>query len=198
MSKPITWQPVQVKLSDLEHWKDNPVTLSKSQAEKLLRSEKKLGKLQTIAISPKVKSKYLLYDGHQRVSVWGAAYGLDTVVWALQSSRILTDEERHAVPIMTRTGTGSLDFEMVKGWEGFDLESFGMDADWLKGMKVDAGGFADLLEAQKPPSADAEPQIDRAAELLKKWKVKRGDLFGLGAYTVCPKCGKVHNLDGKP
>ena len=42
-----------------------------------------------------------------------------------------------------------------------------------------------------PPSAgepsDAEPQIDRAAELNEKWKVKAGDLFQIGAHRLL--CG---------
>lgn len=188
-SKTITWKPVQVKLSDLEHWDDNPVTLSKAQADKLLKSEKKLGKLQTIAISPPVKGKHLLYDGHQRVNVWGAAYGLNTVVWALQSSRLLNDEERHAVPIMTRTATGSLDYEMVAGWDKFDLASFGMDTDWLKSIKADMSGLSGLLESQESETKDAEPQIDKAEQLLKKWKVKTGDLWQIGEHRlICGDC----------
>lgn len=42
--------------------------------------------------------------------------------------------------------------------------------------------------------ADAEPQTDRAEELNKKWKVRTGDLFGLGRIARCPKCGKIHDL----
>ncbi len=35
--------------------------------------------------------------------------------------------------------------------------------------------------------ADAEPQIDKAAELNKKWKVKTGDLFSIGDHRLL--CG---------
>ena len=40
-----------------------------------------------------------------------------------------------------------------------------------------------------------EAQMDRAAELQEKWQTATGQVWGMGAYTVCPKCGKVHNLD---
>ena len=53
---------------------------------------------------------------------------------------------------------------------------------------------AGVVIGDEPPE-DPEPQIDRAAELQEKWGVKTGDVWGMGAYTVCPKCGKVHNLD---
>jgi hypothetical protein len=42
---------------------------------------------------------------------------------------------------------------------------------------------------------DVEPQIDKAEILREKWNVRTGDMFGLGKYTKCPKCGKVHNLE---
>ena len=50
------------------------------------------------------------------------------------------------------------------------------------------------LEFGKRPIQDVEPQIDKAEELREKWGVKTGDLWGLGKFTVCPKCGKVHHL----
>jgi hypothetical protein len=52
-------------------------------------------------------------------------------------------------------------------------------------------------ELNEGAPSDAEPQIDKAEELNKKWKVRAGDLFGLGAIAKCPGCGKVHSLDGK-
>jgi DNA modification methylase len=38
-----------------------------------------------------------------------------------------------------------------------------------------------------PPVADAEPQIDRAAELNEKWQVKTGDLWQIGKHRLL--CG---------
>jgi len=49
------------------------------------------------------------------------------------------------------------------------------------------------LWAGEPPE-DVEPQIDKAEELREKWGVKTGNMYGLGAFTVCPKCGKIHDL----
>jgi len=194
----IEWTPCRVKLSDLEHWKDNPVTLSEAQAKKLLKSEKALGKAQAFSVSQKQKNgKRFLYDGHQRCNVWGAAYGLDTVVNAVESSRLLTDKERRAMAIHTRTATGSLDTNIISGWDAAELMDFGYDKDLLADMKGAFGGLANFIESEEPEIVDAEPQVERAVELQKKWKVRTGDLFGLGAVAKCPKCGKIHNLDGR-
>lgn len=43
------------------------------------------------------------------------------------------------------------------------------------------------LDWGKPEQADAEPQIDRAAELLEKWKVETGDLWQIGEHRLL--CG---------
>lgn len=43
------------------------------------------------------------------------------------------------------------------------------------------------FENPNPPVADAEPQIDKAAELNEKWKVQAGDLWQIGEHRLL--CG---------
>lgn len=185
MAKPITWIPVKVKLSELDHWADNPVTLSKAQAQKLLRSEKMLGKAQAFSVSPKKKNgKRDLYDGHQRCNVWGAAYGMDTVVNAVESSRFLTDKERRRMAVMTRTATGSLDADKISQWDSEELFDFGYDADYLSDIKHTLGGISNFVESEEPEPVDAEPQINRAEELQKVWGTKLGQLWQIGQHRL--------------
>jgi len=47
--------------------------------------------------------------------------------------------------------------------------------------------IAELLAGVKGGEADAEPQIDQAEELNKKWQVKTGDLWKIGAHRLL--CG---------
>ena len=62
------------------------------------------------------------------------------------------------------------------------------------------GMFSDIdldklgLDTKGEQPEDAEPQIDKAEELREKWNVESGNMYGLGKYTKCPKCGKVHDL----
>jgi len=48
-------------------------------------------------------------------------------------------------------------------------------------------GIINQLNGQHGEAQDAEPQIDRAAELNKKWKVKPGDLWLIGEHRLL--CG---------
>jgi hypothetical protein len=185
MTDAIEWTPVVVRLGELSHWAENPVTLTKAQARKLLKSTEKLGRMQTLAIGPtNGDGKHPLYDGHQRVNVWGGAFGMDLQVNALQSSRPLTDDERHAVPVMLRTAVGSLDWDVLSSWPAGDLTQWGMDDDLLTGWKRDIASLGDLLESETPEPQDAEPQIDRAEELQEKWQVKTGQTWKLGDHSL--------------
>jgi len=172
----IDWSPVKVKLGNLAHWAENPVTLTKAQAKKLLKSTELLGRMETIAIGPpNGDGKHPLYDGHQRVGVWGGAFGMGLEVNALQSNRPLTDDERHAVPIMLRTATGALSWDALSGWDAADLQSWGLDSDLLDGWKRDLAALGDLIESETP---DFQPVgIDEQGRLDQKSPVK------------CPECG---------
>lgn len=68
-------------------------------------------------------------------------------------------------------------------------------ADLQSGVDLGSMFDKDELDAllnglvDKAPLADAEPQIDKAQELLEKWKVKPGDMFSLGFHRlICGDC----------
>lgn len=172
----LEWNPVTVRLGDLAHWAENPVTLSKAQARKILTSTEKLGRMQTLAIGPlNGDGKHPLYDGHQRVNVWGAAFGMELEVNALESNRPLTDEERHAVPVMLRTATGSFDWQALAGWDTAKLDEWGMDADLLASWNVDGVNLKEMIGAEVPDFQPADES--EQGRLDQRSPVK------------CPECG---------
>lgn len=184
---PITWKPVEVKLSELEHWKQNPKRLTKSEAARLTASRRKLGRLETIAIGPRqADGKYPLYDGHQRANVWSGGGRVDCQVWALQSDRELTEDERKDVAVLTMTARGSFDWDILSGWDA--SPDWGFDTDTLNGWKADVAALGNLIESAKADAGDGpEAEIDRAEELREKWGTARGQLWKIGEHRLL--CG---------
>lgn len=182
----MNWQNVTVKLSDLQPWEHNPRTMTKKQAQRLLKSWQDLGQFQTIAIGPANNgSGCPVYDGHQRLSALLAAYGAQYAIDARQSDRALTEDERRYLITQANLPVGAWNFETIAGWP--EAQEWGFDTEMLKTWNSDAAALATMLAAEQQGDADAEPQIDRAAELNEKWQVKTGDLWRIGAHRLL--CG---------
>lgn len=105
----------------------------------------------------------------------------------------LTDEQRRRFILVDNAPEG-----MAGGWD-FDL----LKTEWkLPELKELGFDMADL-GGEPEGDADAEPQIDQAEELNKKWQVKAGDLWLVGNHRlVCGDSTKAEDvqrvLDGKP
>jgi DNA modification methylase len=87
----------------------------------------------------------------------------------------LTEAQEREITIKDNGAWGEWDFDaLANAWSDCPLKDWGVDipADWA-------------TDPTEP--ADAEPQIDKAAELNKKWKVKTGDLFTIGDHRLL--CG---------
>ncbi len=187
-----TWTPATIALSKLKPWERNPKRISKAHAARLLDLWERLGQFQTIAIGPDGE----VYDGHQRLSVLKAKHGGSYVVQVLQASRPLTEAEREELTIAAHSGTtGSWDWDALAGWDVGNLTAWGLDEELLSDWNAGATALREMLAAEAAPTGeDPGPQVDKASELQAKWGVKPGDLWGMGRYTKCPKCGKQHDL----
>jgi hypothetical protein len=171
--KPITWTNTQCKLSQLKEWDKNPVRISGDDLKHLAESVKKFrGVLPYVAAGPMVKGSYPLLDGHQRkrAELEVNKVAPDLLVDVRVPSRKLTAKERSEIVIRLRKNQGEFDDKLLlENFKDFPMIEFGFSEKELKDFGFDP-----------PESKDAEPEIDRAAELLKKWKVKTGDLFAIG------------------
>ena len=86
----------------------------------------------------------------------------------------LTESQEQEIAIKDNGTWGEFDFDtLANSWSDLPLVEWGIDLpeDWLK----------------KDEPQNAEPQIDKAAELNKVWQVKTGDLFTIGNHRLL--CG---------
>jgi DNA modification methylase len=86
------------------------------------------------------------------------------------------EEKRRRFIILDNTSFGEMDFDILANlFSDLPLVDLGVDLpeDWL-------------VEEKTEP-ADAEPQIDKAEELNKVWRVKPGDLWQIGEHRLL--CG---------
>jgi len=175
----ITWSLKTFQIDELTDYSKNPRSLTKQQFEQLKKSIDKFGLIDKPIINADEKNTVI--GGHQRLRVLRSENQKSVECW--YPSRELDEKEVEELNIRLNKNTGSWDFDtLANNFEVGDL------MDW---------GFTEMelgLYPEEDMPDDVEPQIDKAEELREKWGVKTGNMYGLGAFTVCPKCGKIHDL----
>ena len=162
----------QVKLNDIKLNPDNPRTISKLDMDLLVKSLQEFPdmlKMREIIVDEKM----IVLGGNMRL------LGLQKIGVKDCTAKIVTGlskKQKREFIIKDNASFGSWDMDaLANAWGDLPLADWGVDLpeDWLK---------------SDAEPADAEPQMDKAAELNKKWQVKYGDLFAIGGHTVCPHC----------
>ena len=166
-------EPLDEILFNPANWRIHP----KAQQEALEGVLSQVGFVQDVIIN---KQTGHLVDGHLRCQV--AARNGEKTIPAVYVD--LTPEEESLIlatidPLsaMAATDKQKLD-DLLHAVQSDDARVQEM----MNGLAEREG-----LEFGKQEPADAEPQIDRAAELNEKWQVKTGDLYRIGEHKLL--CG---------
>jgi len=96
----------------------------------------------------------------------------------------LTEAQEKEIAIKDNGAFGEWDYDILANqWSDLPLNDWGIDLP------------KDFI-TEPESEADAEPQIDRAAELNKKWQVKTGDLFQIGEHRLlCGDSSQQENIE---
>ena len=183
----LEWTPVKVKLGELLPWDRNPVTITKKEADKLIESTDELSQMLTLAIGPRGENGIRdIYDGNQRHKIWSDHYGEDFEVWALQSNRKLTEKERRKVPIVLRTATGHLDFDLVSGeYSEGELVDLGIDQEFVFNLGRQYGAAKSIISVAKLD--DAFSAINALIDIEDDTKDALGDTIFFNVTIPCTK-----------
>lgn len=159
-----------IKLSEIKLNPDNPRSISKKDMGLLVKSLQdfpEMLKLREIVVDESL----ICLGGNMRTLALRKAGVKEATAKVVTG---LTPEQKREFVIKDNSSFGSWDMDsLANSWGDLPLADWGVDlpADWLKSEET----------------ADAEPQIDKAAELNKVWKVKSGDLWQIGDHRLL--CG---------
>lgn len=184
MAEHIEWKNEKRRLSELVVWERNPRQIRGEQAGRLADSLDRFGQPEVFAIGPDGE----LYNGHQRLAVWGEKFG-DIEVDVRVASRPLTEREREQLTAYLHAGAmGEWDWEELAGWDGGDLEAWGFDRGLLESVENDAANLALMLGVSEKEERAVKEREGGAREAQGEWRVERGQVWEIEGQ------GGVHRL----
>lgn len=163
-----------IRVSSLKKNPKNPRQIKGEKLELLKKSVASFQKM--MALRPMiVDENNIVLGGNMRLAAIKALGHKEIPDEWVKRADDLTEAEKREFIIKDNAGFGEWDWDVIANeWSDEPL------ADW----GLDVPGFEAVEEVGE---ADAEPQIDKAAELNKKWKVKSGDLWQIGVHRLL--CG---------
>lgn len=163
----------KVKLSQIKLNPDNPRRISETDMARLVKSLTEFPEMMDIR-EIVVDENFVCMGGNMRTLALRKAGAKECVAKVVTG---LTKEQKREFVIKDNGSMGEWDFDLLANdWGDLPLVDWGIDLpeEWLKDPETDG-------------DADAEPQIDRAEELNKTWRVKTGDLWQIGEHRLL--CG---------
>jgi len=162
----------QVKLSALKLNPDNPRRIGNKEMERLVKSLQEFPDMLSIR-EIVVDETMTVLGGNMRLLALKKSGAKECTAKIVTG---LTPEQKREFIIKDNAAFGEWDMDLLSSsWCDLPLADWGVDLpeDWL-------------VEEKTEP-ADAEPQIDKAEELNKVWRVKPGDLWQIGSHRLL--CG---------
>jgi len=172
-----------IKVSTLKKNPGNPRQIKGDKLDKLKASVGGFQKM--MALRPMiVDENNVVLGGNMRLAAI-KALGLKEIPddWVKQVTDLTPDEKAEFV-IKDNNSFGEYDWDAIANeWSEYPLADWGLD---VPGFEV----------VEEVGEADAEPQIDKAAELNKKWGVVSGDLWQIGEHRLlCGDSTNVQHID---
>ena len=165
------WTNSTRKLSELVPQPDNPRQIDAVQAKRLVESYKEFSQTDMLLIGPDNE----LYNGHQRVNEWAAAFGLDLEVEVRVASRPLARAEWQKLTVLSHRGAvGQWDMGVLEEWDiDESLVEWGFEAhelEWDIPKEDDwKSAFDKLPDGERPPFQQMTFTLhDEQAEIVRQ------------------------------
>ena len=174
---------IQVDINAIKPYENNARLHSSIQINQIMQSIKEFGFTNPLIID----TEYNLIAGHGRLEAL-KQLGIDEVDCIRLDH--LTDEERKAYTLAHNKLTMNTDFDIdILRTELENLKELDFDLD-LTGFNVDE--LDDIFQVEEEQEI-VEDDFD--IEPPEEPKAKLGDIYQLGKWVICKKCGKKHYID---
>ncbi len=196
------------KVGDLKPAPYNPRVISPEQLSMLGKAMKEYGDLSGIVKN--IHTNHLI-GGHQRIKHFDPDWEITKTAKKDKTGTVAVGiistpfgdwtyrevdwpiEKEKAANIAANQQGGDWNLPLLKD-QILELDTGALDMDLLGFGEEELENLMVGISPEEP--VDAEPQIDRAAELNKKWKVKIGDLFIIGQHKLlCGDCTVKENVE---
>jgi hypothetical protein len=172
-----------LKVSKLKKNPNNPREIRDEKFDKLkasIQSFPQMMELRPIIVD----ESFMVLGGNMRLAAIKSLGMKDIPDEWVKRADELTDEQKREFIIKDNNSFGQYDWdELANGWSDLPLTEWGVD-------------IPDFEAVEPAGEADAEPQIDKAAELNEKWGVKTGDLWQIGGHRlICGDSRKTPTVD---
>jgi DNA modification methylase len=190
---------VKVEVKTLDDLQPDPNNVNKHTVrghQLVENSLRKRGAFRSIAAAGKGVDKPVVMAGNLTIEKARDA-GFDEVIFVHTNGRQLVSVIRDDIApgSAEAIALGLEDNESAKQSYNADIDVLAAlaagDNAILSALRAEDKIFDGMLEGMglKEETKDAEPQVDRAAELLEKWQVKTGDLWQIGEHRlICGDC----------
>ena len=175
---------IKIGINDLKPYEKKAKIHTQEQIEQIKKSIEQFGMNDPIAIWGKDN---IIVEGHGRLEAL-KQLGIDEVDCIRLDH--LTDEERKAYTLAHNKLTMNTDFDIdILRTELENLKELDFDLD-LTGFNVDE--LDDIFQVEEEQEI-VEDDFD--IEPPEEPKAKLGDIYQLGKWVICKKCGKKHYID---
>lgn len=169
---------VYLPIDDVVENPDNPRKITREKMDKLIESLRACPELFDArpCICSDRTGRNIILGGNMR---YRAARALAYEKVPVVIMRGLTEAQEREIAIKDNGDFGEWDYDLLGAWGDLPFEDWGIDFP--------------TVQPEKKEAQDAEPKIDQARELNKKWQVSPGDLWLVGEHRLL--CGDSTRAD---
>ena len=167
------------KLSTLKNWDKNPRSIKDKDFERLKTQIRDLGQYKPLLIT----DDGIVLGGNMRLRAY-KELGIEDIWVSVVDAKTEDEKLRYALSDNDRAGYYDEDLlaNLIPDYPDFEWENYAVDLGEPQTLDKLIDSFKEVEEDEVPEVSEVEPES------------KLGEVYQLGSWINCPKCGKRHHI----